>query len=631
MLAAIRSLTRSPFAVLIIIVPLLAAFALFGVTDVFRVSPTSAATVGGETISARELSTAYQRELRNIQTQNPGVTREQAEQAGLPDRVLGRLIDQAAIEAKADDLRLGVSDEEVRAGIQTIEAFSNPFTGRFDRQAYRQALSNANYSETEFEDSVRGDLMRTQLVLPLLTGLAVPDTMATARLAYEGERRSVDALFLSPALAGDLPAPTDEELQTLIEETPQAFQRPELRRITLARVSPELMMRDIEVAEDDLRNLYEIRLENGELADPATRSLRQWNAPDEATAQSAAAALNAGTDPAEVAAEFGLGEPVELTEVQAYEIPQSAVADAAFEAGANEAVAVEARLGWRVVLIDAANDPQVPGFEQARAGLRAELALDQAEQRVLDKIFELDEARAGGMALDQAGAQAGIPVEYFDFVSQSGVTADGVPVMGLADNEEILAAAFEFPAGFETDPTEYGENGYFVLRVDAVEPARVPDLAEVRERAETLWRFRTVDERLQERADEAMTRLEAGEDLNAIADSFGEGARVETATLRRSETAGPFNQDLVRRAFAAGENEVFEARAGDQRTRAVARVSEIMPPASLEPTDETRTDIAAGLESDLSQLIRTHLLTTYEIERNPTLIDQALGRSNANP
>lgn len=627
MLAAIRSLARSPVAVLIIIVPLLAAFALFGVTDVFRVGSTAAVTVGSEQITARELASTWTRQLRQIQQQSPGFTAEQAEELGLPDQVLNQLIAEAAVDAKANELGLAVPSDEVREAISAIEAFNNPFTGRFDRQAYAQALSNAGFTEAEFETSVREDLVRRQLVAPLLAGIAAPEVMGEARRAFTNERRTIEALFLSPSLAGDVPEPTTEELSAFIAENERFFQRPELRRFTLVRVAPDLVLRDVEVPEEDLRQLYEVRLENGELAEPATRSLRHWAAPDQATAEAAAARLNEGAAPQEVAAEFELGEPVDLDEVQGYEVPDSAIADAAFELAAGEAAAVEARLGWRVVYVDTASDPVAPSFEAARDTLFEELAADRAEELVLDQLAVFEEQRAAGLTLSEAAAEAGIPVERFDFVAQSGVTEEGAAVQGLADNPEILSAVFELPEGFDSDLTPYGDGGYFAVRVDVIDPARLPGVEEVREEAEAFWRFRQVDDRLHEQVEAAMARVQAGESLNAIAEELGAGARVEVATLLRTETAGPFSEQMVQQAFSMAEGEPFEARAGDQRTQAVAVVTEIIPPAEGPVPPENLQGVREGLEADLSQLVQSGLLNEYEIRRNPDIIDQALGRS----
>ncbi|MBP0574319.1 SurA N-terminal domain-containing protein, partial [Mycobacterium tuberculosis] len=71
------------------------------------------AQVGAAKISAREFDLAWRRELEQLQRQTNGaVTREQAITFGLPDRVTGRMVTDAAIEQQARQLGLGVSNEE---------------------------------------------------------------------------------------------------------------------------------------------------------------------------------------------------------------------------------------------------------------------------------------------------------------------------------------------------------------------------------------------------------------------------------------------------------------------------------------------------------------------------------------
>ena len=110
------------------------------------------------------------------------------------------------------------------------------------------------------------------VLVMVLGGVRAPQVMATARRAYEQERRQVRALLLPPSLAGDVGEPTDEQLQAFIAENAQIFTRPEGRRFTLVRVTPQMFQQDVDVSEDDLRELYEFRRESGELAPPAPPS-----------------------------------------------------------------------------------------------------------------------------------------------------------------------------------------------------------------------------------------------------------------------------------------------------------------------------------------------------------------------
>ncbi|MEQ8433956.1 MAG: SurA N-terminal domain-containing protein [Oceanicaulis sp.] len=632
MLSAIRSAARSPLIGGFIIALLIAAFALFGVTDIFRTGGTAAVIVGPERVGVQEVSRAYERQLQQIQRENNRFTREQAEELGLGDRIVDVLTAQAALDAKAGELGLSLSDEQLLSSLRSIQAFQNPFTNAFDREAYLSVLNQNGYpgqmGARMFEAQLAEELSRGQLIDAVLGGVRAPAVMASARRAFEQERRRVRALLLPPSLAGDVGDPTDEQLSSFITENAQAFTRPEARRFTLVRVTPDMFQADVEISEEDVQALYDFRVETGELAPPATRSFTQWSAPDQATAQAAATRIAGGESASDVSADLGLGEPVEFTEVEAFQVPDAGVADAVFAQGEGDVTAVESRLGWQVVRVTAANDPAIPTLEDVRADLEQFLAGDQSEADMLDALGVFEEARVGGATLEEAARAASLPAERFDLITQRGQSLEGQTAATLSQTPEILETVFTLPEGFPGDVTGYGENGYFVARVDAIEESRLPTVDEVREQASAFWRARQVDDALTAIVEDAMARAEGGESLESIALSIGGGSEVEIATLGRGETAGPFNEQLVSAAFSASEGQPFQARAGDQRTRAIAVVSDILAPSGDPVAPERRAALTTELSDDLADALESAVLASYEIRRDQLLIDQALGRAD---
>ncbi|MCR9128064.1 MAG: SurA N-terminal domain-containing protein [Alphaproteobacteria bacterium] len=630
MLTFIRALARNPIVGGIIVALLIAAFALFGVTDVFTGGGNAAVLVGQERVSVQELGRAYDRRLQQIQRENPRFTREQAEQFGLGEQVVQEMTAMAAIDAKTGELGLSLSDQRLFEAVRAIEAFQNPFSGDFDPQTYASLLRENGYAtERLFEADLSEEMTRAQYLNAILGGVAAPEMLARTRRAYEEERRTVRALLIPPSLAGDVAEPTDEDLSGFISENAQVFRQPERRRFTLVRASPELFERDVDVSEEDLRELYTFRLENGELSDPPTRSLTQWLAPDQATAEAAAARIAAGEDAAAVVAELGLGEPVALETVEAFEVPDAQIAEAAFALGQGAVEAVEGRLGWRVLRIDSAVDPVAPTFEEQRTLLVTELAGDQAEGMMLDAVAVFEEARGAGATLEDAASQAGIPAERFDWLASDGSSPNGFRAFTLGESPEVLENVFSLPVGFAGDLTNFGDTGYFVARVDAIDPSRLPEVDEVRDQASTFWRLREVDNQLQALVDDALARAEAGESLNDIAAGL-DGARVESATLGRTETAGPFNRQLVGQAFSVEQGQPFPARAGDQRTRAVVIVDAVIAPQDRPVSPERLAALNQELGNDVAIALENALLTGYEVRQDQRLIDLALGRIDPN-
>lgn len=626
MLSTIRNLARSPIAVLVIIVPVVAAFALFGINDIFTGTGNAVATVGPERITLQDASRAMQRETRRLQRENPRLTQQEADAAGLGDSVINMLVAQAAISAQARELGLAATDEQIFEIIHTAPAFQSVFSNRFDPAAYNEWLRQEGWTANTFEAQLRSDLRRQQFIDAALSGATPPDLFAELRARYQGESRTIRALLIPPALAGEVDAPDDRTLQAFIEENEAFFTLPEQRRITLVRLDPQLVAPDIAVDEDELRELYEMQLETGDLSDPALRTFLQWVAPDQETAENVVERLNAGESPAGISAATGLGEPVRLEDVQIFTVPDQVVAQAAFGMETGQARAVQGRLGWRAVYVERATDPEIPSFEAVADELRTELAGETAEYRVLDALAEFEDQRGRGATLEEAASAAGMPLERFDYMTPDAFEiVSGAPLMSIIREETILEAARTTPEGFESDLTPYGESGYFIVRVDSVRESALAPLEEVREQAEAFWRLRQIDDRLQETVTAALARAEAGESLDAIAASIP-GTRVEESTLSRGQTAGPFTEGLVSSAFRARQHMPFEARAGDQRTRAVAIVTAVTA-GQREPDSQVRQTIAQGYENDVVIALERALLDSYDVRINTALRDAALGRT----
>ncbi|MGY6533215.1 SurA N-terminal domain-containing protein [Glycocaulis sp.] len=626
MLTLIRSLARSPIAVVVIIVPVVAAFALFGINDIFTGTGNAVITVGNERVTAQEVSRTMQREMRRIQMENPRVTQQEADAAGLGDSIISTMVAQAAISAQARELGLAATDQQVFDLISSAPAFQSVFTNRFDRASYMEFLRQEGWNEAAFERQLRSDLRRQQFIDAALSGATPPDLFAGLRARFEGEQRTIRALLIPPSLAGDVGEPDDDRLRAFIEDNAPFFTLPEQRRFTLVRLDPALVSPDIAIDEDELRELYEMRLETGGLSDPALRSFAQWVTPDEQTAEALAERVRAGEAAEAAARDMGLGDAIRIENAEIFAIPDQAVASAVFDMDAGEVRAVQGRLGWRAVYVEQGTDPEVPSFESIADELRTELAGETAEFQVLDALANFEEARGRGATLEEAADAAAIPVERFDFITAEGFEITGAPLMSLLREEQILRHVFETEEGFDTGLIQFGDDGYFALRVDAVRESELADLETVREQAAAFWRMRQIDDRLEEFVTSAMTRIAEGASLDEAASEIT-GARVEETTLMRTQTAGPFTQALVSAAFRAPLNQPFETRAGDQRTRAIAIVTDISV-SQAETRSEQRRNISDALQNDVIAALERGLLDTYPVQINTALRDAALGRTD---
>src|SRR5258708_17792419 len=127
------------------------SFAIWGVNDVFRgFGRSTVAKIGSTEISVEQF-----RQLYNDRVQQLGrelgrpVTPDQARQWQLDQMLVGQLMSEAALDQRARQLRLNVSDAEVARQIRADPGFKGP-CGQFDRARFDAVLRNNGYNEPRF-------------------------------------------------------------------------------------------------------------------------------------------------------------------------------------------------------------------------------------------------------------------------------------------------------------------------------------------------------------------------------------------------------------------------------------------------------------------------------------------------
>ena len=101
--------------------------------------------------------------------------------------------------------------------------------------------------------------MRNQLSGTVMGGPLVPRAAVEAIDRYQNEQRSADYVLLDHAAAGDVPAPTPEELAQYFDQRKILFRAPEYRKLQVLTLIPSDQANWIEVSDADIKRAYEDR------------------------------------------------------------------------------------------------------------------------------------------------------------------------------------------------------------------------------------------------------------------------------------------------------------------------------------------------------------------------------------
>ena len=198
----------------------------------------SVATVNGETIPIERFQRRYQSYLEAYaQIYRDRFSTEMAERMGLPQQVVGDLVQEALIVQRAAAEGLTITDEELNARIQAIPLFHE--NGRFALKRYQEILKRRGYTAPAFEAETRRELTRAKVETAIRNGVKVSAT--ELEQAYRLRREEVRAAWalveVAPIVAGA--NATDEELTAYLTQHPDEFRQPDRRRVQYVTLNPK--------------------------------------------------------------------------------------------------------------------------------------------------------------------------------------------------------------------------------------------------------------------------------------------------------------------------------------------------------------------------------------------------------
>ncbi|WP_375173049.1 SurA N-terminal domain-containing protein [Pseudooceanicola sp.] len=587
----------------------------FGATS-FSSSVRSVGSVGDQDITTAEYGRALQNELRALEAQSgQSISFEQAEALGLDRQVLSRLISDAAIDNEAARIGLSVGDETLAKQLQGIAAFRG-VDGKFDRDAYTFALERAGLSESEFERSIRKETSRALVQGAVVSGAALPDSYVDAVLRYFAENRRVTwARVESDQLEADNLEPSEEDLRALYEDEIEDFTRPEMKRITYAWLTPEMILDQVEVDEELLRSAYDDRA--AEYNRPERRLVERLIYADEARADEARVALDEGTSTFDDLVEArGLSlDDVDMGDVAIGDL--DAAGEAVFAAESGDVVGpLPTDLGPAFFRVNGILAAETTSFEEALPELRQELAADRAARQVATVAEPAEDMLASGATLEELAADTDMRLGSVDWAPGQG---QGIAAYAGFDQAAEALSEDDYPEILYLD-----DGGIYAMRLEEVIPPQPAPYENVRDRVVSIWETRRQMERLRGIATDHVTRLREAADFA----SLGLEVKTEENLTRQGSVLGA-PDSFVETAFAMEPGEI--SMVDGFGAVLILKLEEVLPPNLDDPEVKAMRD---SLEQQLQASVANDLYRAFSEDARQragvSLDQQAVAAVNAN-
>ena len=630
MLAGIRTFSKSIFAKIIFGVIAL-SFVIWGLNASMLNLGTSreVAEIGSQKITPVELDRAFQRSVQNMRNMfGPNFNQQQAIQMGLLNNTVQSLVSQKVLREDARNIGIGISDEKVRDQIFSSDSFKDPTTGQFSRDRFMQALYQAGYTEQEFINGVRGDMMSQQVVGSLTGTASVPDIMARQIVAYRNEQRSGSFFALNAAEFADIAVADDATLRTYHEDNAAQFTAPESRDVTLATLSAADLIPTITLTEDEIAESYTQR--EAEFQTPEKRAVEQilFSPNEEQSAREAYNRLTEGADFMAVAKDAGMDEAmVKLGEFTANDILPD-LSEATFtleEGGISEPV--ETALGWHIIRVPSVTPGSTESLEDVRDIIVEDLKQFKAEDAIYDLAASFDEELGAGTPIEDAARDVGARTYKLDGV----VRGEGLAGQNVDGADEINAKIFELENGEESFLEETATGTRYVVRIENVTPSALRPFDEVREDVVAAWTAEERQRLMMEKAEELAGNINnSGADIAMLASEDGASVR-ETGMTRRT---GQGLADDINPAVAAALFTLEDGKAKAVQTGAevvVVKLDEIQA-ADINTADAApvNDELKEALNEDILAQYLNHLNEEISVSVNNSVINELYMPAAAN-
>ena len=494
-----------------------------------------AAKINGQEISRGQFENAFNSERNRMQQQLGEQFSELAANEGymktLRQQTLNRLIDEALLDQYAHELKLGISDEQVKQAIFSTPAFQ--VDGKFDNSRYNAIIGQMRMTPDQYAQALRNQLTTQQLISAVAGTEFMLKGETDELAALVSQQRVVrEATIDVNALAAKQQV-TDQDITAYYDQHKNSFMTPEQFRVSYIALDAAAMQKP--VSDADIQSYYDQHQDQFTQPQRNRYSIIQTKTEDEAEA--VLEALNKGGDFATLAKEKSADIISARNGGDMGWLEEATTPDELKNAGLKEkgqlSGVIKSSVGFLIARLDDVQPAKVKPLSEARDDIAAKVKQEKAldayfalQQKVSDAANNDTESLAG---VEQVAGMKAVETDWF--------SRDSLPKE--LDFKPISDAIFEGALlgengtpGRNSDIITVDGDRAFVLRISEHKAEAVKPLAEVKDQVAAQVKHNKAEQQAKLDAEKLLVELKAGkgqEAMKALGLSFG-----ESKTLSRS-------------------------------------------------------------------------------------------------
>lgn len=180
------------------------------------------------------------------------LTPEALKKMDLKTKAYNNILNREIILAKAEDLNIQVSDNELRKSIMSMPVLQT--NGAFDENKYQQILRFNRMSAEDFETLQRADLTASKIESFVREGVKISDKEIYDLYVLQNRKMNINFLQISGSDIKNKIVPVESELEDYLKRNGNLFRVPEQIKIKYLFFAAESFSENI--SEEDIKNYY---------------------------------------------------------------------------------------------------------------------------------------------------------------------------------------------------------------------------------------------------------------------------------------------------------------------------------------------------------------------------------------
>ena len=589
-------------------------------------SADAVATVGGHAISTTEVSHRADQALRQAREQQPSLTMGQFLSAvGGLGPLVENMIGMSVLTEWGQRHGVAASERLIGGEIGKVGAFKN-VAGQFDERVMNSVLAQQKLSFQQLHDDFRDDLIRRQILTPIMANTRAPDGMlrAYSQIVIDKRQGTIGMIQAKP----EGPAPTDQEVAAFYKANVARYSLPERRSLRYALIGPETVTvappTDAEIA-------AQYKTDAAKYAASETRTIQRVILPDENAAKAFAAKLAKGMAFAQAATESGLA----AADINVGAVTHDALAgtdgktlaDAAFampKPGNTEPI--KSTLGWAIAHVEAITKVPAKSLAQAAPEIKTALAKKKSDDALATTIGQVEDEVGNGAAFAEVVAKHKLQVITTPPLLPSGAAPSDPNFKPDATVTALLKAAGDATPDDEPTVENLDPTHAALLGVASVVPAAPVPLAQIKPRVALDMQMQRAAEKAHALAQTILAKVKGGQPMAAAFAAAGQQAPQPIAVSQLElSRAGPNVPAPIRTLFrlAPGKADLIQGPNGSWFVIKLEQIAPGDPQLLPVVVNGTRNQLQRTLGDEYAQQFAGAARGEVKVKRNPQAL-QAL-------